>query len=107
MTFSHMDIGELINLGRPPPPLRARALIEGAPTGRGFHTVTHSNVPPDDMYGNDMFTKYSQCVSNFFSSRVEGGLITKYANHLEEIKRGLTSGSSRRFALLPPNRSGI
>ena len=38
MTFSHMDIGELINLGRPPPPLR-RVLIEGAPLETAFHNI--------------------------------------------------------------------
>ena len=31
MTFSHMDIGELINLGGPPPSSSEQLLIEGAP----------------------------------------------------------------------------
>ena len=31
MTFSHMDIGELINLGGPPPSSSQQLLIEGAP----------------------------------------------------------------------------
>ena len=43
MTFSHMDIGELINLRLPPSP--SEALIEGAllvQCARGLPLITHS-----------------------------------------------------------------
>ena len=41
MTFSHMDIGELINLGPPPPPPPTTP-NRGSPTGRPFITYSYS-----------------------------------------------------------------
>ena len=58
MTFSHMDIGELINLGRPPPPLR-RVLIEGAPLETAFHNIHFLTQMCRLANGIDMFVEYS------------------------------------------------
>ena len=41
MTFSHMDTGELINLGRPPP---LRSPNRGSPSGGAFITHSYSNL---------------------------------------------------------------
>ena len=59
MTFSHMDIGELINLGRPPPPPPTTP-NRGSPSGRPFITYSFSlKCAVCCTYGNDMFVEYS------------------------------------------------
>ena len=95
MTFSHMDTGELINLGRPPP---LRSPNRGSPAG------TVCVVAPSHNTLCSSLTYFGGIVT-----AEQTGLITKYVNHLEEIKRRLThpGGNSRRFALLPHSSAGI